>query len=439
MAGLADLLQGILGGLSQNGGPVVTAVGDHANPAAMQAQFARFAMPQGQPVQAPQLPAQGVPAPQAPQVQPQAQPAPQAPQGGGLGDAIGGILQNIVNPQASARNQTVGWLQKQGLDQGTATLLASNKPALQSYLLQRSKGSGPTEFDQRAAAAAQYGLDPNTDEGRNFILSGKIPEQRGGSAEMSLNTIPGVDEQGNSVLIQVDKAGVAHKTAMPAGVQIAKPPMIKDIGTGYAVIDPITRETVQIIPKDIAGAERQATLGKAQGGAEFDLPRVEQNAQQTLDVIEKLKAHPGRETATGVSSYLDPRNYLAGTDATNFKVLLDQAKGQTFLQAYQTLKGGGQITEVEGTKAENAIARLNTAQSDDEFMSALNDFESVIRVGLERAKQQAGGGAPASSNAAPASAPQKTSSPTGETPPASYDGDPNVWKFMTPEQKKLWQ
>ncbi len=114
--------------------------------------------------------------PQAPQGQTMPQSAPQAapqPQGGGLG-AIGGILQNIIAPQSAQKNQTVGWLTKQGLDPGTATVLASDKGALRSYILQKSQGRGATEFDQRAAAAAQNGLDPASPEGRTFILTGKL-------------------------------------------------------------------------------------------------------------------------------------------------------------------------------------------------------------------------------------------------------------------------
>lgn len=112
-----------------------------------------------------------------------------------------------------------------------------------------------------------------------------------------------------------------------------------------------------------------------------------------LSVLDRAINHPGRETATGLSGTLDPRNYFPGTDATGFKAFLDQIRGGTFMQAYQNLKGGGQITEVEGKKAENAIARLNTAQSDDDFLSALTDLRSVIQSGLTRqmAGAQTGG------------------------------------------------
>lgn len=121
---------------------------------------------------APQMPAQ------APQGQPMPQSAPQpapAANGGGFGD----LLSNIFAPKQAGRNQTVAYLQSQGLDPGAATILASDKTALRSYLL---KGGQKSDFDQRAAAAKQYGLDLSTPEGRKFILTGQLD---GGSGDQT--------------------------------------------------------------------------------------------------------------------------------------------------------------------------------------------------------------------------------------------------------------
>src|SRR5690606_6640670 len=107
-----------------------------------------------------------------------------------------------------------------------------------------------------------------------------------------------------------------------------------------------------------------------------------------------LENHPGLSIITGMSGVLDPRNYLRGTDAQGAQALADQITGQTFLQAYQMLKGGGQITEIEGAKAEAAMARLNTAQSEREYRQALSDLRSVLRSSLARQQAFANGGQP---------------------------------------------
>ena len=68
---------------------------------------------------------------------------------------------------------------------------------------------------------------------------------------------------------------------------------------------------------------------------------------------------------------------------------LDQLKGGAFLEAFNTLKGGGQITEVEGKKATDAIARMDNATSESEFKAAVKDYQDVIRKGMNRARMKA--------------------------------------------------
>lgn len=70
----------------------------------------------------------------------------------------------------------------------------------------------------------------------------------------------------------------------------------------------------------------------------------------------------------------------------NFKAKLDQIKGKTFMQAYETLKGGGQITEIEGRKGTDAIARLQQSQTPEEFKAALKELKDVVNTGKNRTK-----------------------------------------------------
>lgn len=66
------------------------------------------------------------------------------------------------------------------------------------------------------------------------------------------------------------------------------------------------------------------------------------------------------------------------------------------------LKGGGAITDIEGQKAGDAMARLDRAQSEDEAKAALRDFRKAVDIGLTKLKGAAGSGAePAASTATP--------------------------------------
>ena len=108
------------------------------------------------------------------------------------------------------------------------------------------------------------------------------------------------------------------------------------------------------------------------------------SAGNQIAVLDKALTHPGRETATGLSGTLNPSNYIPGTNARDFQVVMDQIGGAAFLQAFESLKGGGAITEVEGKRATDAIGRLNRAQSDDEFKLALEDLRGVMTTGYKR-------------------------------------------------------
>lgn len=132
----------------------------------------------------------------------------------------------------------------------------------------------------------------------------------------------------------------------------------------------------------VAEARASGTeTGKATAKAEFSAPQEIATADQMLDTIDAVLNHPGLDSAVGmIQGRLPPLTQ----GATDFVTKLDQLKGQTFLQAYQTLKGGGQITEIEGTKAENAIANLQRPQSEPQFRQALKDLRDVVVAARKR-------------------------------------------------------
>lgn len=161
-------------------------------------------------------------------------------------------------------------------------------------------------------------------------------------------------------------------------------------GAGGEVTPLATPEQVAANRGQQSAAQAAGTeQGKAGAQAQINLPQVVANGEQMLAQLEALKTHPGLPYAVGTSSVLP---VVPGTPAADFKTRLDQVQGAQFLQAYETLKGGGQITEVEGKKAEAAIARMNRAQTEGEFIKSVEDFEQVIAAGLARANQKANPG-----------------------------------------------
>lgn len=166
-------------------------------------------------------------------------------------------------------------------------------------------------------------------------------------------------------------------------------------GAGMSTAAQEAAKTAAMQARTGVEAEREAALARAKTEAEAqgqflaNLPQTIRTADETIALLDKALSHPGRSTATGVSSVADPRNFIPGTDARDFRVLLDQLGGRAFLEAYESLKGGGQITEIEGRKATEAMARLNTAQSDEEFEAALRELRTIAASGKERALKRA--------------------------------------------------
>jgi len=171
-----------------------------------------------------------------------------------------------------------------------------------------------------------------------------------------------------------------NPNAGPAG------PQGERFGKTLSPSDAIAQQGNQAM-RDLLLQERQMRVDEGRAKADERTLKKQATlagAEQTLSVIDKALNHPGRSTATGLSGQIDPRNVIAGTDAMDFKSVIDQLQGKAFLEAFESLKGGGQITEVEGKKATDAMARLSRAQSDAEFVQSLTDLGDVVSAGIER-------------------------------------------------------
>lgn len=161
-----------------------------------------------------------------------------------------------------------------------------------------------------------------------------------------------------------------------------------DLGDRFAQPNPaVPGEMVREVPKNLEGAKFQETLGKERAEVAVTLPAVEAATQRALDTVEAIRNHPGKKWGVGVTGVLPG---IPGTEQRGFVTLVDQAKGQAFLEAFNSLRGGGQITEAEGRKATEALARLDRAQTPQDFDAALKDYEDVIRNGLAAVRQKAG-------------------------------------------------
>jgi hypothetical protein len=187
------------------------------------------------------------------------------------------------------------------------------------------------------------------------------------------------------------------------------------------VVNPLTGSPVGSDPAlqgAIAGARAGGKMtAESDAQALSDLPTVEASAAEMDTLLSELAAHPGKSQAVGARSMLP---VIPGSPTAGFVARLEQVQGKAFLQAYESLKGGGAITEIEGKKAEQAIGRLSRAQSEEDFNQAISDLQDVVAVGVSRARrraQQAQARQPSSISAGPV--PNSSPAQSQSAPPSS--------------------
>jgi hypothetical protein len=302
---------------------------------------------------------------------------------GPLGAVIGGIgsAAGLQDPAMQRANQTARYLTTKGFDPALAQTIVSD-PALLRAVLPQMIGMGGQTDDIK-----EYQFAKREDPSLTFQKF--MQQKKAVSGEYSLTPQYGTDKDGNTVLLQTGKSGEAIQTKLPEGVKISSGVDKVDLGTSWGIIDKRNGNLVGTQPKDVSGKEAAEARGKAQGEAQAALPGALADAERTKASIDQLLNHEGLGSIVGPLDQYRP-SWSLGESGNDALARYKQLQGQAFLQAYNLLKGGGAITDIEGKKAEAAMARLDRAQSEDTFKAALKDFRDAIESGVNKLKSKAG-------------------------------------------------
>lgn len=93
--------------------------------------------------------------------------------------------------------------------------------------------------------------------------------------------------------------------------------------------------------------------------------------------------HAGFESVVGLG--FPGMRFVPGSQSADFDRKFKQVLGKSFLKAFNDLRGGGSITEIEGVKATEAITRLSRFSSEVEFIRAARELEDILAKGEQRA------------------------------------------------------
>lgn len=303
----------------------------------------------------------------------------------------GGVVDALMGQQFSRQNAL--WEQQQ-------------KMADPMYQAQLAEFTAPkvSDYDARAAAAAQYGLQPGTPEYQRFVLAGDVAVAGGANLPAGVQElqwraeqaglVPGTPEY-QSFIINGGGDPATYRAlemqAINAGLVKGTPEFQQFMatrGAGQAAYAGQAGENAANIETGGAAAGAVAA-GKVQGeaaaNAAIAAPADIAVADRTLGYIDEVRNHPGKAQGTGMSSY---GNWIPGTSGKDFQNRVDQLKSGAFLSAIDEMRGMGSLSNAEGQTATAAITRMDTATSEEEFNAALDDYESIVKIGKDRAAKR---------------------------------------------------
>jgi hypothetical protein len=307
--------------------------------------------------------------------------------GTGLSDG----LQKAALAQIGGRNdreeralKAAEWDKTQQQQNATRALLAKEAPDLAQlldtgvpmgevwgeYFRRKSPGGGTKPIEVNGQL-----IDPNTFE---VLGDFRTVEGKGGNAEVALQPTWMQDGQGNWVLGQLSKDGSIVQTKLPEGMRAAN-------------------------PGAVAGDRTTGTVdAKTAGAARAALPGAEISYSNTQKAIAELRGN-----AAGMNEWfgqIGPRGVYInpGSEMGKFWAAAEPTNNQAFMQAREALKGGGQITDFEGRKAEDAFSRMRASLEkgdQEQYLRALADFEDAVAQGYAKLRETAQGGYSAGSPA----------------------------------------
>jgi len=313
-------------------------------------------------------------------------PQPQQPQPG----RFGGFLQNNSNSlmslgSALLSQPTFGMALANFGQQAPQSMANDQRRRALNNLLKARSGKG--KLDPETIAYLQS--DPE-------LASKYIAQDMGltGIGQYGMTPIWGTGPDGKPVLMQMNSKGGMSQVSTPPGVTLNDRVNYLDTGTQLVPVSQhggmSPASGAQPIAQDVTGKAAAQAQGTTQGNVAGQLPQTLASGQRMINEIDALLQDPGLDRITGPVGSNVP--YWFNGDANRAKSRLDQVLGGTFLQAYNDLRGAGQISNAEGQSAKEAYNRLQKLDMNDaDYKQALVEFRQELVKLLNLAQQRASG------------------------------------------------
>lgn len=285
-----------------------------------------------------------------------------ANKGQGFGQTMSALSGQAQQQEMQRRqsNMTASWLQAQGAAPELVDMAAQGMgaQALSMWQMTKPKANAQPASVQEYEYAKGQGYQGSYEDWKNS------PTQRQ-NTEYGLNPIFATDPQGNTVLYQPSKTGGVKRMEFPDG--------ITPLGQYDKAFE----------------SSRGRETGKIQAEAQSQIPAGSAALKDNLRLVDEILTHPSLDQAVGP---IQGRFMSVTAGSRDFDERVQQLKGKAFLSARQELKGGGQITDYEGQRAENALLRASQSKSEEDFKAAMMEFRDALIRGYQILQAKAGMG-----------------------------------------------
>ena len=252
------------------------------------------------------------------------------------------------------------------------------KAAQTQHMLAGGAGGGDDQF------GLGWFLDQPSDIQENAILWKHGPVRRG-TFERLLELRQQAVLAGDENEVNRIDGEIARLDKMTGA---AGAPVVRDRGTGEAEYVVPPSEMIE----GAGAVESAKALGQDVGGQGAELPTLEVNFDHHLSSIDRLLEHPGFTSGVAMGA-LNPLRWVPGTQENDFRLALENMKGQLYTLAYNTLKGGGHITEFEAQSVAKGLANLDASLSKSEFQKNAGNLRKLLTElrGSIRTRARSGG------------------------------------------------
>lgn len=154
-----------------------------------------------------------------------------------------------------------------------------------------------------------------------------------------------------------------------------------------------------------AATESAAKIAKAKVEAETTQFELSEKRQSAVEKTEKAKysAERGLVQLKRIDTWMENKgdsflgadgqgiwaatSFIPGTDAYELDSMLESLKAKAFMENIQNLRGMGQLSNMEGDKAQAAIANLDPGAGPEILAQQLGEIKDFLNIALDRAQK----------------------------------------------------